>query len=322
MEAVREKLDWLVDFILENAVGEKLKEEDFEDCFSKEEIDRDKAVVEAIKTRLEEKADHLEPEVREEQKRIKKRSEALEVLIDDQVELNEWFGPNAFLVRLAEYDDYINGADVVVEFDMGEDRAERFAIAIDVSFGTQGDTLERKIKRNLRKVSGIKDWDGKNVSPAEVKYFYSEIDNHKGKLEMVVPVVVGMDKRHCNQIMGLFVDLIKLKNNKGEKESKEEGALRRQKSKGKIKRLAEHPVQLVFIEEVVTQLQMYLRLLAEAAPDRQELYTRKTKILLDIFKEIAGSKKGISKEAIEQDRVFSKIKDVAGGQRTSRSFNP
>lgn len=321
-ESVKEELDRLVDFILKNEVGRRLKEDDFADSFGKEEIAKDKGVVQAIKARLAEDADHLDPEVREEQNRIKKRSEALEVVIDDQVELNDWFGSNATLVRLAEYDDYVNGADVVVEFDMGEEKAERFAIAIDASFGTQGDTLERKTKRNLRKVLGIKDRNGEIAKPAEIKYFRSEIDDHKGKLEMVVPVVVGIDKRHCNQIMGLFADLIKLRSGKDKKESKEESELRSKKTKDKIRKLAEHPVQLVFIEEVVMQLKMYLRLLGEAAQDRQELYTQKTETLLNIFKKISELKKDVSREAVKQDRVFSKIKEIAEGQRTSRSFNP
>lgn len=321
-EAVREELDRLVDFILKNEVGERLKEDDFIDSFSKEEIDRDKEVVQSIKSRLAEEADHLEPDVREEQRLIRKRSEALEIIIGDQVELNGWFGMEASLVRLAEYDDYVSGADVVVEFDMGGDTPERFAIAIDASFGTQGDTLERKIKRNLRKVLGIKDRKGELTKPAEIKYFRSEIDDHKGKLEMVVPVVVGIDKRHCNQVMGAFADIIKLKDTKGRKETKEDGDERRKKVKEKIKRMAEHPVQLVFIQEVILQLQMYLRLLSEAAPDRQELYTQKTKTLLEIFKEISEAKKDISSEATVDDRVFSKIKEITEGQRTSRSFNP
>lgn len=333
-EAVREELDRLVNFILKNEVGERLKEDSFIDenkpGFTRDDVQVDKETVAAIKARIEENADHLDPEVRREQIRIKKRAEALEVVINDQIELNDWFGPDVFLVRLAEYDDWVNGVDLVVEFDLGQGKdrkAERFAIALDASFSTEGGVLERKIKRNLGKVLGTRNRHGEVTKPAEVKYFESEIEDesgnrYKGKLEAIVPVVVGIDSRHCNQIMGLFADILKLKeiSRKTTDDAKRKEISKR--TKEKISKIAEHPAQLVFVEEIIVQLQMYLRLLAETTSERQELYKEKTKTLLKIFREIALEKENISKDAIRQDRVFSKIKEITEGQRTPRSFNP
>jgi len=50
----------------------------------------------------------------------KDRSEALEEIINSQIESSNWFGENAMSQQLSRYDDIFNGCDVVVEFDQGE----------------------------------------------------------------------------------------------------------------------------------------------------------------------------------------------------------
>ncbi len=67
---------------------------------------------------------------------------------------------------------------------------------------------------------------------------------------------------------------------------------------------------------------MYLNLLGEAPIDRQEMYTNKVQTILDIFREIADAKKDISKEAVQEDKVFAKIQELTQGQRTTRSYSP
>ena len=49
--------------------------------------------------------------------KIVKRSEALEIIIINEGEINNWFGENAYLVRTTKFDDFINGFDGILEID-------------------------------------------------------------------------------------------------------------------------------------------------------------------------------------------------------------
>ena len=96
-----------------------------------------------------------------------KRGQAFEVLLVDQVYNGEWFGPEAMPVQTSRYDDVLRGVDMIIEFDR-EDEIERVALAVDASTTSEIDHMERKIKRNIRRVT-------EDFWPLEVKYLESQI---------------------------------------------------------------------------------------------------------------------------------------------------
>ena len=251
--------------------------------------------------------DHLDSAEIEKVKEGKRRGEALEVIVGDQVELNDWFGPNALLTRTSEYDDVMNGIDAVAEFDFGEERKpERLALGVDASMRADVAMIERKITRNIEKVTGQRE-------PAEVRYFESQIldaaghPSVKGRLEAVVPVVIGLDGEDCDRLMCLFVQLLRLRSNKEKTESI--NAL----IKEKTLEMQKHPVQMVFLLEIKTQLEMYLGLFKEKVMDGDHLaYQSKVKRLLAITNEIIDSKTEISTEELGEDGVWQAITEVAG----------
>ena len=198
-----------VDLILRNESAARPRPEDFADVFSAEDIQKDKQTLSRVKTRIEEDLDHLDSAEIEKVKEGKRRGEALEVIVGDQVELNDWFGPNALLTRTSEYDDVMNGIDAVAEFDFGEERKpERLALGVDASMRADVVMIERKITRNIEKVTGQRE-------PAEVRYFESQIldaaghPSVKGRLEAVGPVVIGLVGEYSYIFFLLFFYLFK-----------------------------------------------------------------------------------------------------------------
>lgn len=207
-----------------------------------------------------------------------RRAEALEVIIGEQSELAEWFGSNVYAIRTTKFDDYFNGVDMVLEFDLeGEEGIERVSLAIDAS-SADFDVVNKKITRNINKILG----DGEKAP--EVKYFKSEADpNFKGKLENIIPVVIGIEGKNVDEL--------------AEKYS----------SKSSNKEMAAHPAQRVFLEEIKVQLEFYLKLLEINCDQHLSINENQTRKMLSIIENILIEKEKISLKHLNNDRVFGAI---------------
>jgi hypothetical protein len=244
----RQEIDEAVNSILENRFESGLKPEDFQDIYSLADISADQVKVSDIKKHQEAKLENLSDFERKQAEIGKEKSRALEAIVADQVELNNWFGENVILVPTLEYDDLINGTDAVAEFNLGEgETPERIALAIDVTmrpdFPSSVSKLEGKIDRNIAKVTG-QDEHQKYIPPVEVKYFQSEVEDFKGRLEAIVPVVIGVEGKNAD---GLIVDFAKFLSLKSlaNKTPEITGQIKAQRAV-----LERHPAQKVFLEEI------------------------------------------------------------------------
>lgn len=299
----------MVSLILKSEKEPRPTPEDFLGIFSKEEIQTDNQSLRILKERLAAQLDHLPSEDRKRVEEGKRRSDALEVIAGDQVELNDWFGPNAVVTRTTEFDDFMHGVDAVVEFNLGdEEHPERIALGVDASMRADAQTVEKKISRNIRRVSGEDD-------PAMVKYFRSQIQGPDGKvfegsLETVVPVVIGIDGENCDQLMGTFAQLIRLRRNKERTETVK--SLTREK----MQEMQKHPAQKVFLEEMKIQLEMYTGLLEKAHTDtRHAVYREKVAKILVIVNEILESKQDIELGELERDGILEMIRGVVNEKK-------
>jgi len=315
----RAEVDEAVNLILENRFESGLKPEDFQDIYSPADISADQVKVSDIKKRQEAKLENLSDFEREQAEIGKEKSRALEVIVADQVELNNWFGENVILVPTLEYDDLINGTDAVAEFDAGEEKApKRIALAIDVTmrpdFPSSASKLEGKMDRNIAKVTG-QDEHKRFVPPVEIKYFQSEIEDFKGRLETIVPVVIGVEGKNADGLIVDFAKFLELKS-KANRTPEIKDQIRAKRAD-----LENHPAQRVFLEEMKRQLEMYLIILKKQKLDEAHaVYKEKIRQVHKIIMDILASKQDVTLDRWESDGVFAQISEIAQKKRKNENL--
>lgn len=275
------------ELVSNNSYSSRIDIDTFRDIYSKEQIERDEQRCEYLKRSYAEKNKVLGKEA----VFAATRSDALETIVVNQAEMNNWFGENSFLIRTSEYDDYNNHVDAVLEFAIEGKESQRLALAIDSTSASSrnNDVINRKIERNIEDVK---------YDRTTVKYFESQVDNFRGRLRTVLPVVVGLDERNSDDLISLSATIIKLE------AQKISGNARLAQIK---KEMEKHPAQLLFLEEIKQQLEMYHGL---------EIYKNNNQLLsiLETIKEVMGEKAeltgGTQYRNMERgDRTYNQIID-------------
>lgn len=146
--------------------------EDFEDLYSKEEIQRDIRKLEEIKKRLEFKEQH-------------ERGLIASGIFYKEGEQSKWFGENTFIEPTSEHDDMINHSDFVLEiYDGDTDLFDRMAVDVTVS----EDPAVLNKKYNFLRSGLIKG------ELTDLKYFDSKESGVRGKVEDIPRAVVQITK--------------------------------------------------------------------------------------------------------------------------------
>lgn len=224
----------------------------FSDIFSPEEISQDNQHVENIKKNFEKKNNLNSPEDLEKLHQSRKRSEALEIIISDQIELNNWFGEESFFFQTTEYDDLVNSTDAVVEFST-ENKPQRIGLAIDSTSRTDVVKLEIKVDRNISKVLN---------GNLEIKYFESQIDGFKGQIKGILPVVVGLEGENTDELINLFSRMITSEEKMNDQSINQNDRVKYKQNFSNLKKeITKHPAQLIFLKEIKSQLDMYKRII-------------------------------------------------------------
>lgn len=290
-----------VELVLKSASQERPDERDFTDIHSQAIIDRDLDVVRILENKFHENLEHLTPSEMKRVEEGKKRSEALEVIMVEGGELHNWFGEKAFLSRTGRYDDY-NGIDGVIELvreegEDGEQEPHNIALAIDASMRPDFSSIKRKIDRNVEKMKGPK--------KPRVKYFQSAVNGSRKKLTMVLPVVVGVEGKHAEELTDLFGEVIRLRTAKDKTESAKKAL------KEKLDSIASHPAQVIFLQEIADQLNGYAALFAKGADHDSIAYSKKAEELSNVISEIIEAKMDINPGKYINDGVFLAIEAVS-----------
>ncbi len=266
---------------------------DFIDIYSKKEIAKDLTELEFRKKDIRRKIDNMDKDEREVSERNAKRAQAFEIVVADQAHDGQWFGENAMISRTSEFDDIINGTDFVVEIVADEDESQevkRIAFAVDASTSSSPEVIQRKIERNIKKIKNT-------ANPPGVKYFNSQIfGEKKGKIENLLPVVIGAERKNIDELFDLFAQLKNLEKTNGPMEEKKE--LRN--------RLANHPLQAIFLEQIKDQLNLYREIFKEI-PNKDEECEELIFIIDQAVKE--KEEQGITSNSLVEDRTYKNIKE-------------
>ena len=190
-----------LDFIIQRTRAGRLLMEDevFVNRYGEGTIAKDRSKVERTKELFKAESEGLTAQEQIRHRLSLKRGEALEIIIAEQGELSEWFGPNAMTERTTEFDDILNKVDLVVEFspetgEAAEEDMNRIAFAIDASDSPSG--IAKKMAVNKARITG-------ELPPSNVKYFCSQVTGYNGPLKRIIPLVVGLEGKNMADLVRL-----------------------------------------------------------------------------------------------------------------------
>ncbi len=191
---------WLYDYFEKIVRDGKLRMEDFDDVYGELVIKGDKESLRLSKSRYGDKEKHQIASV-------------VEWMMFDQIEKSNWLGEETYTYLTSDFDDVRGGADLVIEFPVGENEWRRMAVDVTVS--------EESAKK---KVLSTKE-DALEERLSKVKYFESYAEEYKREIRDLPKIVLGMDVEAFKSITTELVR--KLRDNKQE-EILEIGDLKRQ----------------------------------------------------------------------------------------------
>lgn len=209
-----------------------------------------------------------------------KDGDNLEYLIDEKSELNNWFGDNSYIQGTLLFDDLINGVDAVLEYDTGDESSKKVALVVDCAVGKSIVNISNKVKKNI---------DSLTHGKTRVKYFESQVDSYKGELRCI-PVVVGIDSFHTDELMDNEDNNHFLENS---------------------------PAQIVFLNEIKMQLDMYLKILKEKKGGYYNEDISEIKKIKEIINDTLEEKsdlvsKDSTKKYLNKDKTFWALDVVVG----------
>ena len=150
--------------------------------------------------------------------RDKKLATVVEAIFYDQVSRNGWLGAETQVLRSSEFDDYANGVDFITEYNRGN-IAAYLAMAVDATWSSHPGSKFNRIREEL-----VRGRLGK------IKYLKAGGRPQRGR--EVPKVVVGASEKNLAEVINLWVD-------------------------GDDAALADHPIQVLFLEEIVHQLEEF-----------------------------------------------------------------
>jgi hypothetical protein len=171
------------------------------------------------------------------------RSRLLENLLRIEMERADWFGATVFITT--KFDDYINGADAVIEWP-AEDGNPACRLVVDITAASDPERLNEKLRR-------IK-------NGGRVKYFRTDFEVGENEPEEFVLdnaplVILGVDSLETK----ILAEEMRSQSTSREVEVRSKEHIRTEQIKD-LKKTAfrDHPLQLLLLDEAVDQLQFQL----------------------------------------------------------------
>jgi hypothetical protein len=285
---------------LENHIDENDFIDDKKEGYTARDVFNDHKMVATMEEKFERDEEEKPAHDRERHKETKDLSEALEIAVMAGGQKAKWFGNESHLIRSARFDDIFNGVDGFLEFPMEDGEPFRMALAIDASMSKDKEIIEKKMTRGIKKLE---------TGHMEVKYFKSKVNDYKGKLTTVLPIVLGIESHNAQKLIHLFAEVQRVEGDE-------------QKMKKVEKSLQDDPSQIIFLKEILVQLDMYAKLFR-----REGSHTRyAVEKMHSMIETILKNKSHIDSDEIEEnDCVFSLISEIAERKKneyqTHRSAN-
>lgn len=213
-----ENEDELIDRAYERAENlttrNQISMSDFVDLYSSKNVESDLAYVKLLESKFEE-------ENSPEEKERKRLAQILEAIVFEHGEQSDWFGSEATTIKASSFDDYVNGVDMITEFDEGQNRSSHAAFAVDITFSRSAAKKFEKIREKI---------DSGEL--AKVKYFQSKNIPFRGELLRVPITVVNAHPETVKRLAKLWIE-------------------------NDYKALANHWIQFQLLEELVEQCQIF-----------------------------------------------------------------
>ncbi|MCL5016005.1 MAG: hypothetical protein M1312_00080 [Patescibacteria group bacterium] len=245
-----------------------IKERGFADLYGEENVQRDLARVEAAE------ADFKQTETPQ-SKLLKQYSTIFEWIVNQRVELSDYFGPNAFTKRASRYDDIVNGVDTILEFRNDPEQSKKasyLTLGIDDTFSTNQDVQEKKLRRIQERIT--------RGELARVKYFSSDYLNFRGELKNVPLIILGSELKTVAELRDLMLS-------------------------GDNSGLDAHPIQNLLLHEARVQIEAFSRYAnGVGRGNLAEIYGNSGHII----EEVIAQKPGFDEDALSQDRVFQAMR--------------
>lgn len=192
---------------------DRIQMSDFKNFYPDGVIRRDEDTVEGFKRRL-----HFSEQRETTAGRL---AAAFEHIFTDQIELNEWLGPNVTTMGASEYDDVVNGIDTIAQIE-SETSNTHLGFALDVTISRL--KVEHKLERIKREIN--------EGTLTTIKYFISPDETFRGKLEKVPRLIVGVGASTVEELALLTAN----RDNRA---------------------LAAHPVRYQILDQMIMQLEAY-----------------------------------------------------------------
>lgn len=285
------------EILREKATEGKIILSDFRNVYDKNEILADLRKVATLKEEIAQELESAKKknwesrqmaEVSEYNKILR---EIMEMAITEFGETSNWFGEEAHSGQTSEYDDMFNGVDMVLVF--GDEDNTPIALTIDVTSAKDISVLDKKIETICHRALDHRS------DKRSVKYYQSPVDpENRGSIE-AIPVVVGFAKETATKLIATVNELMALENKGGKKDNDKTRI--KQIKKG----LSEHPLQMNMLEEILCQLNYYLK---KIGPGRDE-YKEKIQFLQEKIEQVVNEKTANGLRADDEDAVYKRIKN-------------
>lgn len=198
----------------------------------------------------------------------KKIAKIFEAILCQQTELSEWLGSDVTTMLCSDYDDYVNGVDIVAEFSEGDFSPSYLGLAVDATYSSD---LSKKFKKIKNEIASGK--------MAEIKYFKSSEMDFMGKMSQIPRVVVGAKYQ-------TIIELVEM-----------------QKA-GKKKELGNHWIQFQILEQILEQLEEFQKYADKIGQENVSLKISRVKNRIN---RILGNKKKMVKDSGQRDSFCGDI---------------
>lgn len=199
--------------LLKGGDRDRIQMADFKDFYPDAVIRRDEDMIANIKRRLQ-FADQRETTAG-------RLAAVFEQIFTDQIELNEWLGPNVTTMGASEYDDVVNGVDTIAQIESETSNAH-LGFTLDVTISRL--KISQKLERIQREIN--------EGTLTTIKYFASPDETFRGKLTKVPRLIVGVGANTVEELALLAAN-------------RENRAL------------AAHPVRFQILDQMIMQLEAY-----------------------------------------------------------------
>ncbi len=203
----------------------------------------------------------------------KKWASVLEVVFYQHAEQSNWLGENTHTILASEVDDIANGIDVAVRLNESDRAFPYLGMGIDVTYGTT--KIREKVKNIFDEID--------KGQLGKMHYFMDpEFDQFKGELSKIPHLVVGVERSHIIELSRQWLD-------------------------GEKKALANNPIQLVILREIMKQLKLFRRYAKDIGrKDIADIYSAD----IEVFEPVLRDKQKMDIRNYENDRVVSALWDA------------